>query len=167
MPVILQNARIGFPLSANTLVALVERVPEIEYVKQETNPPTHGISDVIRVLGDRVRGVFGGVGGIYLINELERGAAGTMPSPAFVDAIAVAYRGYRAGQPDIAQDQLDRFGTLFTRELLYNAVLIKEVLRRRGVLRSAAVRIASPILDEVDLAELNHLLARAGIRAAA
>jgi hypothetical protein len=55
-------------------------------------------------------------------------------------------------------------GSLFTREVLYNVVFHKEVLRRRGVITSTRVRIASPSLDAVDLADLDRLLDAAAVR---
>jgi dihydrodipicolinate synthase/N-acetylneuraminate lyase len=164
LPVIFQNARIGHPVGAATLASIVDEVPGVEYIKEESHPPTQGITAVLDALGDRLRGVFGGIGGVYLVNELERGAIGTMPSPAFVPEIVAAYEAYRSDGADAAQARLDRLGSLFTRELLYNAVLIKEVLRRRGVLASTAVRIASPTLDPADLADLTRLLDNASLR---
>ena len=162
-PVILQNARVGFPLGLAALADVVAAVPAVRYVKQESNPPTQDISGVLRVLGERIDGVFGGVGGVYLVNELERGAAGTMPSPAFVDRIVAAYAAYRDDGAQAAQTTLDPMGSLFTRELLYNVVFHKEVLRRRGVIGSTGVRIASPTLDAVDLGDLDRMMAAAGV----
>jgi dihydrodipicolinate synthase/N-acetylneuraminate lyase len=163
VPVILQNARVGFPLGLGALADVVAAVPTVRYVKQESNPPTQDISGVLRVLDGRIDGVFGGVGGVYLVNELERGAAGTMPSPAFVDRIVEAYQRYREDGAATAQSVLDRLGSLFTRELLYNVVFHKEVLRRRGVIGSTAVRIASPTLDAVDLRDLDRMMGAAGV----
>lgn len=163
VPVILQNARLGFPIGAAAIADLVEREPGVRYVKEESNPPTQGISAVVEAVGDRVDGVFGGIGGVYLVNELERGAAGTMPSPAFVDRVVAGYRAFVEQGADAAQDVLDPLGTLFTREVLYNVALHKEVLVRRGVIADATVRIASPALDAVDLADLDRLLRRAGL----
>ncbi len=164
LPVILQNARVGFPLGVGAVTDVARQVPEVRYVKQESNPPTHGISEIIGALGDRIDGVFGGVGGVYLVNELDRGAVGTMPSPAFVDRIVSAYDLYRDAGADAAQRLLDAMGSLFTREVLYNVVFHKEVLRRRGVIGSTRVRIASPSLDTVDLADLDRLLDAADVR---
>jgi dihydrodipicolinate synthase/N-acetylneuraminate lyase len=164
LPVILQNARVGFPLGVGAVTDVVRQVPGVRYVKQESNPPTHGISEIVGALGNRIDGVFGGVGGVYLVNELDRGAVGTMPSPAFVDRIVSAYDLYRDAGSEAAQQMLDGMGTLFTREVLYNVVFHKEVLRRRGVIRSTRVRIASPTLDDVDLADLDRLLDAADVR---
>jgi 4-hydroxy-tetrahydrodipicolinate synthase len=164
VPVILQNARVGFPLGVGAVTEVIRQVPGIRYVKQESNPPTHGISEIVEALGDRIDGVFGGVGGVYLVNELDRGAVGTMPSPAFVDRIVSAYDLYRSAGADAAQQLIDAMGSLFTREVLYNVVFHKEVLRRRGVIRSTRVRIASPTLDAVDLADLDRLLDAAAVR---
>jgi dihydrodipicolinate synthase/N-acetylneuraminate lyase len=164
LPVILQNARVGFPLGVAAVTEIVGQVPGVRYVKQESNPPTHGISEIVGALGNRIDGVFGGVGGVYLVNELDRGAVGTMPSPAFVDRIVAAHDLYRSAGPDAAQQLLESMGSLFTREVLYNVVFHKEVLRRRGVIGSTRVRIASPPLDAVDLADLDRLLAAADVR---
>ena len=164
VPVILQNARVGFPLGVGGVAEVVRQVSGVRYVKQESNPPTQGISEMVTTLGDRIDGVFGGVGGVYLVNELDRGAVGTMPSPAFVDRIVDAYDLYGGTGADAAQTLLDPMGSLFTRELLYNVVFHKEVLRRRGVIGSTRVRIASPALDPVDLADLDRLLAAADLR---
>lgn len=163
LPVVLQNARVGFPLGVGALLEVVSAVPQVRFVKQESNPPTQGISDVLGALADRIDGVFGGVGGVYLVNELERGAAGTMPSPAFADRIVAAYETYRSSGPIAAQRELDTMGSLFTREVLYNVVFHKEVLRRRGVISSTAVRIASPALDTADLEDLDRMLSSAGL----
>jgi 4-hydroxy-tetrahydrodipicolinate synthase len=163
VPVIMQNARVGFPLGAAALAAVVEAVPGVRYVKEESNPPTHGISSVIDALGDRIEGVFGGIGGVYLVNELERGAIGTMPSPAFVDRVVGAYRAYADHGAEAAQDEIDTMGSLFTREVLYNVAFHKEVLVRRNVISRATVRIASPALDEVDRADLERMMKRAGL----
>jgi 4-hydroxy-tetrahydrodipicolinate synthase len=164
VPVILQNARVGFPLGVGSVAEVVRQVAGVRYVKQESNPPTQGISEIVATLDDRIDGVFGGVGGVYLVNELDRGAVGTMPSPAFVDRIVAAYDLYRRTGADAAQTLLDPMGSLFTRELLYNVVFHKEVLRRRGVIGSTRVRIASPALDSFDLADLDRLLAAADVR---
>ncbi|MEO7236837.1 MAG: dihydrodipicolinate synthase family protein [Lapillicoccus sp.] len=164
VPLILQNARVGFPLGLSALGDVVNAVPGVRYVKQESNPPTQDISGVVRVLGERIDGVFGGMGGVYMVNELDRGAAGTMPSPAFVDRIVEAYAAYRDVDAQAAQTVLDPMGSLFTRELLYNVVFHKEVLRRRGVIRSTSVRIASPVLDPADLVDLDRLMSAAEVR---
>lgn len=161
VPVIMQNARVGFPLGAQALAEVVAAVPGVRFVKEESNPPTHGISAVVKALGDSIEGVFGGIGGVYLVNELERGAIGTMPSPAFVDRVVGAYRTWTTRGADAAQEEIESMGSLFTREVLYNVAFHKEVLRRRGVIAGTTVRIASPTLDEVDLADLERMMQRA------
>lgn len=163
VPLIVQNARIGVPIPVKKLPELIAAVPETRYIKQETNPSTQAISEVRAALGDSIDGVFGGVGGIYLVNELDRGAIGSMPAPAFVDRLVLAYTDYWERGGDAAQRRLDPLGSLFTRELLYNVVLIKEVLRRRGVIAETTVRIASPALDRQDVHDLDRMLGAAGL----
>jgi len=162
-PIILQNARIGYPMPLRLIPTLVARVPAIRYLKQETSPPTHELSAAIAMTRDVVEGVFGGLGGIYLLSELDRGAAGSMPAPPFVDVLVQVWNSAIAGNRDRARTLLAKLGSLFTYELMYNVAVIKEVLKRRGVIEQTSCRVPVPHLDEVDLRELDELLAHAGI----
>jgi 4-hydroxy-tetrahydrodipicolinate synthase len=163
VPVIVQNARIGMPVPLNRIGELIAAEPNVRYIKQETNPSTQAISQVLQVLDGRIDGVFGGLGGIYLVNELDRGAIGSMPAPSLVDRLVLAYSEYHRRGAVLAQRLLDPLDSLFTRELLYNAVFIKEVLRRRGVIAGRTVRIASPGLDRHDLSDIDRMMQAAGV----
>jgi len=165
LPIVLQNARIGQPLSPAVVVEIVEHVPAVRYVKEENFPSTHTLAAAIETLGNRVDGVFGGLGGVYLAQELERGAVGTMPSPALADVLVVAYRLWHAGDREGADAILSRLGGFFTLELLYNVALVKEILRRRGVISSVTTRVPAPVLDPVDLGEIAALLERLPVQA--
>jgi dihydrodipicolinate synthase/N-acetylneuraminate lyase len=166
LPIVLQNARIGHPLAPPVVVEIVERLPAVRYVKEENFPSTHTLAAAIEALGDRVDGVFGGLGGVYLAQELERGAVGTMPSPALADVLVAVYRLWSAGDRHGADELLTGLRGFFTLELLYNVALVKEVLRRRGVISSVATRVPAPVLDAVDLAEIAALLERLPVPAA-
>ena len=58
------------------LAALVDEVPQIEYIKEERPPGPKHIAEVHAVLGDKVKTIFGGFGGKFLPEELGRGANG-------------------------------------------------------------------------------------------
>jgi 4-hydroxy-tetrahydrodipicolinate synthase len=166
LPIVLQNARIGHPLSASVIGELVDRLPSIRYVKEENFPSPHALGAAIEALRGRVDGVFGGLGGAHIAQELERGAVGTMPSPALADVLVSSYQLWRADDRDGANALLAGLGGLFMLEHLYNVSLVKEVLRRRGVISSVETRVPAPALDSVDLAEIAALLARLPVPAA-
>lgn len=163
LPIVLQNARIGSTVPRSLLPELVRAVPGVRYVKEEANPGTHKLTETITALGSAVDGVFAGLGGIHLINELDRGAVGSMPSPSLVDRVVRVYDAYRSGARDTARTELGALGSLFNLELLYNVSVIKEILRRRGVIASAICRAPAPLLDDVDRTELTELLDLAGV----
>jgi 4-hydroxy-tetrahydrodipicolinate synthase len=161
LPVVLQNVggQVGVPMRADAVAQLAEAVPAIRYVKEETLPSTHKISELLRVAGDRLDGVFGGSGGRALVDELRRGACGLMSGCALVDAQVKVYDLLRAGDADGAR-------AVFTRQLpaqvLWGSLGLrvpKEILRRRGVFTTTVTRKPDPGLDADDLVELDAALA--------
>ncbi len=160
IPIVLQNARIGHPLNAATVRVIVEQIPGVRYVKEENFPSTHTLAATITALGNEIDGVFGGLGGIYLSQELIRGAVGTMPSPVVVDALVHAYKLWARHDGDELVRLLAALAEFSTLELLYNVAFIKEVMRRRGVITNVATRVPVPALDEVDMAEIEAALER-------
>ncbi len=161
LPVVLQNVggEVGMPLAAETIMNIAEAVVAIQYVKEETLPSTHRISELLRVGGGRLRGVFGGSFGRFLVDELKRGACGLMSGCHLVDAQVRVYKLLRAGREDEAR-------AVFLRQLpahnlwsLLGMVVAKEILRRRGVFRTTVCRRPAQMLDSADQAELDHALA--------
>jgi len=157
LPIIMQNARIGHPIPLAALPTLLQELPTIRYLKQETGPSTHQLSAAIEAVGQQLDGVFAGIGGVYFITELDRGAAGSMPAPPFMDVLVRIYRHYNAGERAQARALLSRLGALFTYELLYNVSLIKEILRRRGVIEHTVCRVPAPHLDASDTREIDEI----------
>lgn len=158
LPVILQNARIGHAISMGGLKDVIAANPAIRYLKEETAPCTLQLSAAISAVGQEVDGVFAGLGGVYLMSELDRGAVGSMPAPPFVDVLARAYELHTGGQREEARRRLAPLASLFTFELLYNVAVIKEVLVRRGVIAGTTCRTPAPALDAVDQREISELL---------
>jgi dihydrodipicolinate synthase/N-acetylneuraminate lyase len=161
LPVVVQNAggEVGVPLLPEIVSRLAQEVPAIQYVKEETLPSTHRISELLHLAGDRFKGVFGGSGGRSMLDELKRGACGLMSGGHLVDSQAKAYDLLRAGKEEDAQ-------AVFVRQLpaqnlwaLLGLRVPKEILRRRGVFSTNVCRKATAQLDEGDLAELDVALA--------
>lgn len=159
LPIVLQNARMGHPVGVDVVRRVLSAVPEVQYLKQETSPCTHELSTAVQGVGGQVKGVFGGLGGVYLLNEIDRGACGSMPAPGLVDVLRRAWDHNETGDRQAARDVLLPFGGLFNLELLYNLALIKEILFRRGVIDHIVSRVPVPRLDGVDHRELDDLLA--------
>lgn len=158
LPIMFQNARIGFPLPIGELGGIVDAVPQIRAVKEETSPSTHQLGRAIKALEHHDVDVLGGLGGIYLLDELARGAAGTMPAPSFVDVLVNVFEQAKLGNREAARQDLGRCAPAFTYELLYNVGFIKDVLVRRGVIHSSACRVPVPHMDATDARQIDGFL---------
>lgn len=162
-PVIVQNAEppLGTPLSIPSLVKLMERAPGIRYVKEEVNPGGQRMSALIRAAGERLWGVFGGLNGIWLLGELDRGACGNMPNCALVDVQVRIYNLYAQGRRADAEALHLRLLPLLVLGSQYGVAFAKEVLHRRGVICTKVARDPQAVpLDEYDLADLERYLAQ-------
>lgn len=160
LPLIFQNARIGYPLPVSQLPELVDAVPAIVAVKEETSPSTHRLGKAVDSLRDHDVEVFGGIGGIYLLDEIARGAAGTMPAPPLLDIIVDAFSKAKSGDLEGGRELLSVAGAAFTYELLYNVGFIKQIVVLRGVIDYAVCRVPAPTMDGTDVREMNHMLER-------
>jgi len=159
LPIMFQNARIGYPLPLSQLPAIVNAAPSVKAVKEETAPSTHQLGRAIDALQGSGVQVLGGIGGIYLIDELARGAAGTMPAPPLVDVLVDVFELASAGDTAKARELLGRCGQAFTYELLYNVGFIKDVLKRRGVITHGVCRVPTPVMDKTDSREIDAMMA--------
>ncbi|MCY4146242.1 MAG: dihydrodipicolinate synthase family protein [Chloroflexi bacterium] len=141
-PLIIQNAPapIGSPLSPSELCELLALEAGIQYIKEETVPILQHISEIIALDSGHCRGVFGGVNGIYLIDELRRGACGNMPAGGFVDVQVKIVDLYRAGEIAEAEHIHFLLLPLLNYAMVYGVSLHKFVLWRRGVLATPFAR---------------------------
>ncbi len=167
IPLVIQNyyAPLGTPMSPALIMRLVRELPNVAYVKEETLPEPLRISQLLAEANGepRLRGVFGGQGGLFLLDELRRGAAGNMPAAHATDALVAVWNAWTAGAYKEAQTLHDRLLPLLSYERCYGgSVIYKEVMRRRGVIESAVVRSPAPPLDTQAAHELDRILADVG-----
>jgi 4-hydroxy-tetrahydrodipicolinate synthase len=167
IPLVIQNfyPPLGTPMSAEFVVRLVRELPNASYVKEETLPEPLRISQLLAAAAGepRLLGVFGGQGGIYLLDELRRGAVGNMPACHVTDALVAVWDAWVAGDEAQAQALHNRLLPLLSFERCYGGTAVyKEVLRRRGVIQSAVLRSQAAPLDAPALRELDRILANIG-----
>lgn len=129
----------GVHVSDEQVVAIVSACPFVVGVKSET-PPT---SVAVAHLAPRLDvPVFGGLGGVGLLDELAAGSAGAMTGFSHPAALAAVLRAYREGGFSAARDVWAPWLPLanFEGQLKVGLAIRKEVLRRRGVIASGRVR---------------------------
>ena len=160
--IMLQNAPapMGIGLGVDALLSLATRVPAIRYVKEETMPSGHRITALSERAGDSVEAIFGGAGGRYVLDELARGAVGTMPACEITEVHVAMLAAHAAGDPETARVLFERTLPLLSMQAVFRWRLTKAVLLRRGLIASDHVRAPGPALDAYDQRELDTLLAR-------
>jgi 4-hydroxy-tetrahydrodipicolinate synthase len=169
LPIIVQDEPTftGVQLTPETLVELLSVSPNIRTLKLEEAPTPPKIS-AIRRLSDSYR-IFGGLGGLYLLEELQRGAVGTMTGFAFPEILVEIYNAHRAGDVEDARLAFHRALPLLRYEGQQGLALAlrKELLRARGAIPSATLRQPMRTLDATTLAELHELVQSLGLLARA
>ncbi|MAS36688.1 MAG: hypothetical protein CL610_21975 [Anaerolineaceae bacterium] len=153
LPVMIQNAPapVGTPLSPPELTELLQQEAKISYVKEETTPILQRISRIHGLAGAACLGIFGGANGLYLLDELRRGAVGNMPGGGFVDVQVKIYNRYIAGDTSGAEALQERLLSLLSYAAVYGVVFHKYLLWRRGVLQSPYARDPQQLpLDDED-----------------
>jgi len=163
LPIMLQNAPspMGAGLSPDMVAAIVAAAPAIRYVKEETLPCGQNVSRIMAASGGRLDGVFGGAGARYLMDELARGASGTMPAAEMADVHVRIVAAHRSGDAATARRLYSRTLPLLLFQQTFRVRLTKAVLVTRGLLAGGHARAAGPTFDAGDEAELRALLREA------
>ncbi|CAN7614694.1 dihydrodipicolinate synthase family protein [Bosea sp. LjRoot90] len=158
--IVLQNAPAprGSDLKPEAILAIVRDNPAITYVKEETLPSGLAISAIAAGKPAHLKGVIGGGGARYLIDEYNRGACGAMPAVEFADVHVVMDRAYRSGDLARARELYMRTLPLLVIQFNFRMAFTKHVLTRRGVLTNQVVRAKVPPMDARDVAEIDAWL---------
>lgn len=163
VPLMLQNAPkpVGPELPPAKVVELVEKFPRIQYIKEEVMPSGQRVSHILAAKPPALRGVFGGDGGRAVLNELRRGAAGTMPAVDLTELHVQLLRLYRSGQVAEAYGLFERMLPILNMQRVFRWALTKKILVWRGIIESDSIRVpGAPLLDGTDEEELRHLFER-------
>jgi dihydrodipicolinate synthase/N-acetylneuraminate lyase len=164
IPIMIQNypLPVGTPMSSALIARMCRELPGVEYIKEETLPEPRRISETLAAAGEACKGVFGGQGGVYLIDEVRRGACGNMPACQATDAHVAIWNRLEAGDEAGARRLFNQLLPLINYERLYGVAVYKEVLYRRGIIAMPRTRAPGARLDDADRAELDVILADVG-----
>ncbi|HEY2533412.1 MAG TPA: dihydrodipicolinate synthase family protein [Xanthobacteraceae bacterium] len=155
----------GANISVPAFLQLVDDQPSLVMFKHEDWPGLKKLQQLRRACDGQARrriSILCGNGGLYLPQELHRGADGAMTGFAYPEMLVDVCKTFFAGRGDEAEDIFDVYLPLVRHEqqIGIGLAIRKEILRRRGAIRSAAVRLPGPRLDNDDLEELDRLMHR-------
>ncbi len=151
----------GVPLSAELFLRMVEHFPDLVMLKHEDWPGLNKLSS-IRARETRRVSILCGNGGLFLPEEMARGADGAMTGFAFPEMLVEIVQLCNAGNHDRATDIFDAYLPLIRLEQQpgMGLAIRKEILHRRGALACNAARAPCPRLSSEDHAEITRLLKR-------
>lgn len=160
-----------YPLTTNVTIApkvierIVRDVPTCVMLKHEDWP---GLSKIgaLRASSDkgdmRSISILCGNGGLFLPEEMARGADGAMTGFCYPEMMVGVVENYAKGDVQRAHDIFDAYLPLARYEQQQGIGLAsrKYVLAKRGVISSAALRKPGGALSKADSADVERLLAR-------
>ena len=162
-PFVLQD----YPLTTDVIITpgvictLIERLPSMVMLKHEDWPGLNKITAVRKAQTRRVS-ILVGNGGLFLPEELERGADGAMTGFAFPEMMVDVCKAHKAGDGERAHDLFDAYLPLarYEQQQGIGLAIRKYILHKRGAIGSAALRRPGPAPSAADIAEIERLIAR-------
>lgn len=158
LPVFIQNhdAPVGTPMTPEFLVRLCREIEHVKYIKEETTGSTFKLTAVLEAGKGVCKGIFGGAGGRYLVDEHRRGSAGQMPGCHVTDVVVAFWNALEKGDDARAMHIYKEMAPLFFFESQVSTY--KEVLYRRGVISCPFRRNGEVRLDEFASKYLDRIL---------
>ena len=150
----------GYAMEPALLARIARELPRARTIKLEDPPTPFKTSRILEAAAGVDVRIFGGLGGVFLLEELMAGAAGAMTGFAFPEILVQIVSLYRRGLVDEAADVFFRAVPLLRFEFQegIGMAIRKEVLHRRGALANPATRAPGPQLDEPTRKALDRVM---------
>jgi len=150
----------GFAMEPGLLARIAKEIPRARTIKLEDPPTPFKTSRIIEAAGDTPVRIFGGLGGVFLLEELLAGATGAMTGFAFPEILVQIVTLFRNGRVEEAADVFYRTVPLMRFEFQegIGMAIRKEVLHRRGALASPTTRAPGATLDQTTRDALDRVM---------
>jgi 4-hydroxy-tetrahydrodipicolinate synthase len=158
----------GAQLPASVLVRIFKAFPAAVMLKHE-DWPGPGLAKLAAVRAASAGGAMrrisilaGNGGGLFLPEELSRGADGAMTGFSYPEMMVDVVDAHAAGQVERAHDLFDAYLPLarYEQQAALGLAVRKYMLLKRGAIASAAIRKPGPKLSAADIADIDRLIAR-------
>lgn len=166
VPVVLQDFPLatGIHFSMPLLGRIIEAMPSIVMLKHEDWPGLAKVSAIrdAEAKGRRRLSILCGNGGVFLPEEVERGADGAMTGFGYPEMMVDVLRLVAAGDMERAQDLFDIYLPLvrYEQQPGLGLAVRKHTLAKRGAIANAIQRRPGALLAPRAVAEVDRLIAR-------
>ena len=168
VPWVLQDHPVstGVQMSTAVILRILQNSPRCVMLKHEDCPGLAKLSALraADARGDvrRVSILTGNGGGLFLPEELSRGADGAMTGFAYPEMMVEVCHSHAAGKIEKAHDIFDAYLPLarYEQQAGIGLAVRKHLFAQRGVIASAAIRKPGPKLSAADSADIALLISR-------
>lgn len=172
VPVWIQNNKppTSPTIRTSTIIKMLQEIPYVDYVKEESQNPGHVMTEILDSKTQKCRGVMGGMGGRFIIDEYIRGSCGSMPAGHLTDVHRILWDALEEGRenggkvPSITDNARTIWEAMLPSlnfEFLHSISAYKMVFYKRGIIKSPTTRNpAAKKLDKNDIRELDTILKR-------
>ena len=166
LPIVVQDypQTSGVQMPPAFIARLAENIPSVRYLKLEDPPTPTKITAIRDLIGDRL-GIFGGLGGVFLMDELARGAMGAMTGFAYPEVLVEVCGHMAEGDRKNAEEVFYRYLPLILFEAQEGIGLgvRKEALYHRGLIGTPKLRHPGGPITEATRQELIRLIDTLGL----
>jgi len=161
IPIVVQDLpeQTGVHIDPAFIAKLHGELPDAKYLKLE-DPPTPQKVTRVKEATNGSMGIFGGLGGAFLFEELRRGAVGTMTGFAYPEVLVAIHRYMSEGDTERARSIFYKWLPIIRYENSAGVSLAirKEIMKRRGFISRTDVRPPTPPIGDDTLDELTDLM---------
>jgi 4-hydroxy-tetrahydrodipicolinate synthase len=156
----------GVQMSTAVILRILKNSPTCVMLKHEDWPGLATLSAIRAAAGrgdvPRVSILTGNGGGLFLPEELSRGADGAMTGFAYPEMMVEVVAAHARGDIERARDLFDAYLPLarYEQQAGVGLAVRKHILAKRGVIASGAIRKPGPKLSAQDIAEIALLTRR-------
>jgi 4-hydroxy-tetrahydrodipicolinate synthase len=156
----------GVQMSPAVVMQVIAQSPRCVMLKHEDSPGLSKLSAIRAAQAQQtlrqISILTGNGGGLFLPEELDRGADGAMTGFAFPEMMVQVCQAHAAGDKDRAFDLFDAYLPFarYEQQPGIGLAVRKYVLAKRGAIATATVRKPGPALSAQDIIEIEYLLDR-------
>lgn len=160
IPIVLQDhpASTQVHMTVPLLKRIIDEVPKIASIKEESVPTAPKIRALNDAMKDRKIPILTGLGALYGLFDLEAGSSGFNTGFAFPEVLSAMVNAARAGDWTRVRGIYTRFLPLIVFEQQPGVAVRKEILRLRGAISTSRVRHPGAQLPPATARQLHNLL---------
>ena len=166
LPIVVQDypQTSGVYMPPTFVARLAENLPAVRYLKLEDPPTPTKLTAIRDIVGERL-GVFGGLGGVFLLDELARGSIGAMTGFAYPEILVRVCQHMAEGDRKQAEDVFHKHLPLilFESQEGISLSIRKEALHYQGLTTTPKLRHPGGPVTQAIRQELHQLISTLGL----